>query len=258
MSIWSQDQYTAKRTSCHCSTPNSSVPKLNSCLVWPNATTSKRGFGYIRRFQGRAVDCYDPVLDRYLLVFVSNTMEEYMIFLQNLSFSSFSRFTEAACHTKESGYRILRSSSAVRPSPCPIILTASRKLLMVATLEKDKWASPSSSKKPVYDGKESWQLPILSPLPCGLNKATNSLRAMSEEPSHHSAQNELSPLPRRSEGCEVMSYHKKKKKGHTIKQCFTSRGYFMKNTIRKRYCSRRLEQFSLSLSTKIEAKTTSW
>lgn len=58
---------------------------------------------FLKRFNKRALHCCDP-MDKEVLVNVClhGMMEKYIIFLGNLSFTSFSRLIEAARRTTES------------------------------------------------------------------------------------------------------------------------------------------------------------
>lgn len=85
---------------------------------------------YVRRFHNKALDSCDPVEDKLLVdVCLLWMIEEYHIFLENLSFPSFSRLIDA-CHTKHS----VRPSSASWSSSS----SSSRKKSLVATVKQGK------------------------------------------------------------------------------------------------------------------------
>lgn len=96
-------------------------------------------------------------------------MEEYRIFVENLSFPSFSKLLKAATHLNVSVRRTSRSDFVVQPRP--VVESTSKKGPMAVTLKKSRGINTSSSKKPTYDRKEPRQYPILSPFPCGAKKA---------------------------------------------------------------------------------------
>lgn len=91
-------------------------------------------------------------------------MDEHIIFWKNLSFPSFSILVEAARSANESVRRILRSRSAIRPSP--IVRSAPNKRMMIGTFEKGKEKEPSLQlEKQAYIRKETGQYPVLQPFP---------------------------------------------------------------------------------------------
>lgn len=68
---------------------------------------------YLRRFSERAMDCCNLVGEEVLIdVCLHGAMEEYEIFLENLSIPSFSRFMEVARSRNELVRRTSMSSSA--------------------------------------------------------------------------------------------------------------------------------------------------
>lgn len=72
---------------------------------------------YVRRFYEKALDCCDLVEEeKPVNVCLHGMMEVYKIFLENLSFRSFSKLMEAPERTNESVHRTSRSSAATRPN----------------------------------------------------------------------------------------------------------------------------------------------
>lgn len=58
---------------------------------------------YMRRFHERAIICYDPVAEEALFdVCLHGVIQEYHVFLENLSFPSFSKLMDVARRTNES------------------------------------------------------------------------------------------------------------------------------------------------------------
>lgn len=76
------------------------------------------------RFHKKALDCCDS-LDEGLVVNVCfhGMAEEYRIFLENLSFSSFSKLIDAKRYTSES---VLRSSSSIEVPKLAILPQANQ------------------------------------------------------------------------------------------------------------------------------------
>lgn len=93
-------------------------------------------------------------------------VEEYRIFLENLSFSSFSKLMEAPRLTKESMHRTSRSSSAARPIHQPTVRPAPRKRSIVATIDRDKRSKTFNSKRSSFEKRKPKESPCLPPFPC--------------------------------------------------------------------------------------------
>lgn len=56
----------------------------------------------MKRFHEKALDCYDPVADDVFVdVRLHGIVEDYRIYLENISFSSFFRLMEAVRRTNE-------------------------------------------------------------------------------------------------------------------------------------------------------------
>lgn len=103
-------------------------------------------------------------------------VSEYRVYLENLTFPSFSELMEAAQRTNESIKKPSRpignSYSGVAPKPFP------RKRLVIAAMEDGREARPPRPKKASFklgykadnkQGKKSY--PVLPPFPCGIKKA---------------------------------------------------------------------------------------
>lgn len=87
----------------------------------------------MKRFRYEAPDCYDPMGEGMLVhVRLHGMLEEYSIFLENLSFYSFPKLMEAARRTNEMVHRAPRPSSTSRSS----LNSALKKRLIVVTLDK--------------------------------------------------------------------------------------------------------------------------
>lgn len=71
---------------------------------------------YLRRFHEKALDCCDPV-DKVVLVnfCLHNMMEEYRIFLENLSFRSLLNLWGQPIAQMSQMHRTSRASATVRP-----------------------------------------------------------------------------------------------------------------------------------------------
>lgn len=106
--------------------------------------------------------------------------DEYRVFLENLSFLSFSRLMEAERRTNESVRRTSKSNIASRPGPVTRIPPPPRKRLTVVAVEKGQGSGPSN--QPAYmleyrpkHRQECKASPILSPFLYGLKKAITLL-----------------------------------------------------------------------------------
>lgn len=92
-------------TLCRYSTSNSFVGKPSFFLLSSmgcNNTKKKDPNAYIKRFHERSLNYYDPLVDEVLVdVCLHGMLEEYTIFLNNLSFPCLSRLMEAACRINE-------------------------------------------------------------------------------------------------------------------------------------------------------------
>lgn len=99
---------------------------------------------YVKRFHDKALDCVDRVDEEVLVnVCLHGMNDEYLVFLENLTFSSFSKLMEAARRTNESVRRTPKANR-IFPTTRPF---AKRKQA-VAAVEADHGSGPSSHKKP--------------------------------------------------------------------------------------------------------------
>lgn len=124
------------------------------CRARNNATICRRGSGYVyERFQEKGLDCCNQMEKEVLVdICFHSMMEECIIFLENLSFLSYSKLMEAARNTNELVRRTSRSSSTTRPSHPPMVRPSSRKRLIVRALNnKGKEAGLSSLKRRPFD-----------------------------------------------------------------------------------------------------------
>lgn len=152
-------------------------------------------------------------------------IEEYCIFLKNLSFPSFFKLIEAARHPKES----LRSSSAS---------WSSSSSYLVATFDRERDLDrPSQGTNP---GKmRAQEVSILPPFPYGLRKVIilmdkwvkNRSVSLPEVQSFHPCEDQENPM--------YCPYHEKK--GHTLelsfRKVFNKEAQWGKNVLLKRFRS---------------------
>lgn len=72
---------------------------------------------YVRPFQEKALGYCDPVAEGVLVGYLSTRYEkEYVIHLENLSFTPFSHLMEVARRTNGSFRKIVKSNSTIRPN----------------------------------------------------------------------------------------------------------------------------------------------
>lgn len=102
-------------------------------------------------------------------------VEDYWIYLDNLSFSSVSRLMDVTTWTNKLIIMNSRSSSLIRPTW--------KKRPMIAVAEKDKAAKASSSKKIPYSKKGTW-IPRLVTIVKRRGESDSSLRVL-EKWEHH-------------------------------------------------------------------------
>lgn len=85
----------------------------------------------VKRFHEKTLDCVDPVNEEVLVnVCLHGMNDEYRVFLENLTFSSFSKLMEKGRPKNESMRRTPKSSSAV-----PLYMPFQKKRHIVATIE---------------------------------------------------------------------------------------------------------------------------
>lgn len=90
------------------------------------------------------MDCCNLVAEDFLVdVYLHDIIQDYRIYLENLSLSSFSRLMEAMRRTKESVPKPQNQLYEICAKKRPIIVT----------MEKNKAAKASSSKKVPYTRK---------------------------------------------------------------------------------------------------------
>lgn len=123
---------------------------------------------YVKRFHERAFNYFHLVEERMLVdVCLLGMMEEYRIFLENLSFYSFSKLMELARHTNEQYYPVLPVDLARTPhherGP---LLQPSRK-----ENAPDYW----NKKKSTQDRREPTEFPTLPPFPYDPKKVATLL-----------------------------------------------------------------------------------
>lgn len=98
---------------------------------------------YVKRFYDKTLDCCDPMEGRLLVhMFLHSRLEEYRMFLESLSFSSFSKLMEASRYSNDSVRKALQLSSTSWSNP----KTASRKKSIVATIKEGEGFRPFDSK----------------------------------------------------------------------------------------------------------------
>lgn len=132
---------------------------------------------HVKRFRERALDCSDAVDEETLVdVCLYGMANEYRVYLENLTFPSFSKLMEAARRINESVRKPSRpaidSLSRISPRSFP------RKRLVITTVEEGRAARPPRPKKPSFrqnyktdnrQGKKPYL--VLPPFLCGIKKA---------------------------------------------------------------------------------------
>lgn len=146
--------------------------------TWSDQTIPRRGLGCLcERFHERALDCSDAVDEETLVdMCLHGMVNEYRVYLENLTFPSFSRLMETARRTNESFRKpsrsVINTHTSVAPRPFH------RKRSMIAAVEDSQGARPPRPKRPSFKqgykndskaGKKSY--PVLLPFPCGIKKA---------------------------------------------------------------------------------------
>lgn len=98
---------------------------------------------YVKRFHNKALDCINLVDEEVLVnVCLHGMNEEYRVFLENLTFSSFSKLMKAARQTNESVRRAPKSSRAFSMAT-PFV----KRKQAVAAGENDQKDGPSRQKE---------------------------------------------------------------------------------------------------------------
>lgn len=103
--------------------------------------------GYVKHFYEQAQACCDPVAEDVLMdVCPHNMIENYWVYLENLSFSSFLWLMEVLRRVNESVKRTARFSAIIR--------LMSKKKPTITMVEKRKGAEKGSNSKNVTYGKK--------------------------------------------------------------------------------------------------------
>lgn len=135
-------------------------------------------------------------------------LEEYRIFLENLSFPSFLKLMKATRCTNES-VQDFKVQYSCRAQPSFHSLTNNKKRLRVMTLDKDKKAKPSSSKRSSFKKSESKEYPVLPPFAYEAKKATAFLERWVKGQDIHLPFIGRFPFSSRSGGPKVLSLPEK-------------------------------------------------
>lgn len=148
-----------------------------------------------------ALDCCDPVSEEMLVSFCLHRMtEEYNIFLENLSFSSFAKLMEATSHTKELVHRSSRFSMSVRPSQTPMGRQMQRKR-PILTSHDNAGESRSSGSKIRYQKRERYRPRHPS---FAAEESYRALKIVGQRLCHSPVVRRTFPLLRRSESSQLL------------------------------------------------------
>lgn len=184
----------------------------------------------MKRFRERALDCSDAV-DKETLVDVclQDMANEYQVYLQNLTFPSFSKLVEAARRTNESvrnpSRPAINSHSGVAPRSFP------RKRHVIAAIEDGREAKPPRSKKPYFrqgykadnrQGKKSY--PVLPTFPYGNKKAVALLNQWVKDETVTLPRMDQLPSEEDQQEPDFCPYHRRR--GHNLEQCVVFRKIF--------------------------------
>lgn len=94
---------------------------------------------YVKRFQQKTLDCSEPVEEEvFINICLNGLIKEYRVFLETLSFPSFSKLMEAISCINESLCRNLWSTSTTRPNHPPMVQSVPRRRSIVAALNNKK------------------------------------------------------------------------------------------------------------------------
>lgn len=154
--------------------------------------------------------------------------DEYQVFLENLTLSSFSKLMEASRRTNESTRRTPKSNRTVL-----VARTFRKKRQIVAAVEGSSKEGSSSKKKPTHklDHKHKFKLerkpyPPLPPLPCSAKKAVALLKQWVNDPIVQLPLVSQAPTQIDERNPNFCPYHCRR--GHTLDQCVMFRRIFDK------------------------------
>lgn len=132
---------------------------------------------YMRRFHEKALDCCNIVDEEVLVnVCVHSMREEYNIFLENLSFTSFSKSLKQLA-TQINQCTGLQGQRCNQTQPHPMAQLAPKKRPIVTPLKNDRGSKPSNTKRSTFEKKKPKEYLDLPPFPCDQKKAAALLES---------------------------------------------------------------------------------
>lgn len=154
---------------------------------------------------------------------------EYRVYLENLTFLSFSKLIEAVRRTNESVRKpsrpTINSYSGVAPRSFPI------KRPVLAAVEDGQEVRPPKSKKPSFrqgyktdnrPGKKSYL--VFPPFPCGIKKVITLLNQWVKDEAVTLPHMDQLPYEEDQHEPNFCSYHRRR--GHNLEQCVMFRKNF--------------------------------